>query len=114
MLPDTAPKTDVRGIDVPVLIVSTLTTFFAILFATLLLLRADDRAIAEPAKETSAAARTLPPVDAPPPDSILRSEPRSDSGDEPSVDPQSPPAIDPMLRARLEQLGVKCANEADC
>jgi hypothetical protein len=114
MVPDTAPKTDVRGIDVPVLIVSTLTAFFATLFATLLLLRADDRAIAEPVTQASAATRTLPPVDAPPPDSILRIDRRSEPRDEPSVDPESLPAIDPMLRARLEQLGVKCANEADC
>jgi hypothetical protein len=94
--PVSAPK-----IDTPVLIVSMLTLFFASLFATLLLLRPETSDPIELAP-ISAPPVDAPPVSAPPPEPVWQGEPKP------------APTIDPALRAQLEQLGVKCAEGANC
>ncbi|HXV36282.1 MAG TPA: hypothetical protein VEC18_03995 [Myxococcota bacterium] len=109
------------GIDLPFLIVSTLTAFFATLFATLLVLRGDDRGAAEsatapaaPLDATAGGAPITAPVDAAPP--------AIDPGTSWSVAPareadtlgEPADAVEPALRERLEQLGVRCAEGADC
>ena len=81
-----------RKIDSAVLIVSVLATFFATFFAALLWLRT---ATPEPAVPVAAVDPTNvapAPVGAGPPD---------------------PPA-ESTMKSRLEQLGVKCAEGADC
>ena len=77
-----------RQIDSTVLIVSVLASFFATFFVALLIFRA---ATPEPA------------------DPIAASEPPAPV----SAGPPNPPA-ESMVRSRLEQLGVKCAEDADC
>jgi len=94
-------------IDLPALIVSALTVCFATLFIALLLTRPESREPEEPAWEVSGALQApapvgVPQVAAPPPGLDANSEPKSDS------------TISPELRAELEQLGVKCAEGANC
>ena len=107
-----APK-----IDTPVLVVSMLTAFFATLFATLLLLRPESSGPTEPLpvgpRKTQSASRVdtppvnapqanAPPVSAPPPQAI------------PSAEQQSEPRSNPTLQTQLEQLGIRCAEGANC
>jgi len=95
-------------VDTPVLVVSVLTAFFATLFATLLLLRpeaSDPTASMIPAGSQSAQSAprvNTPPVNAPPPDPISKAEPK----------PEQEP--NPRLQIQLEQLGIKCAEGANC
>jgi len=94
-----------------------LTLFFASLFATLLLLRPKT---GDPIELVPAGARSAqsaprgnpPPVSAPPVDAppVSAPPPEPVRGDEPKPEP----VIDPTLRARLEQLGVKCAEGTNC
>jgi hypothetical protein len=121
------------GIDLPFLIVSTLTAFFATLFATLLVLRGDERvaaesetALAAPLDATAGAARVAAPVDAAPPTIDLGTsrsvpptrEPVTSGSVAPAREPgalgETADAAEPALRERLEQLGVRCAEGADC
>ncbi len=78
-----------RKIDSAVLIVSVLATFFATFFATLLWFRAEP---AEPVAAVDSTNVAPAAVGAGPPD----------------------PPVESTVRARLEQLGVKCAEGADC
>jgi hypothetical protein len=73
-----------RQIDSAVLIVSVLATFFATFFAALLIFRATTPEPADPIAASN------------PPASV-------------SAGPPNPP-----VQSRLEQLGVKCAEGADC
>jgi hypothetical protein len=127
-----AQRPSAQKIDTPVLVLSALTLFFATLFATLVLLRPE---ASDPPEPTPAGSRSTlsaprvnaPPVNAPPPDA-------------PPIDPQPPgappvsaqparapapgtiwrekpkpePEQEPTLQTRLEQLGVKCAEGANC
>jgi hypothetical protein len=77
-----------RQIDSTVLIVSVLASFFATFFVALLIFQT---ATPEPA------------------DPIAASEPPASV----SAGPPDPPA-ESRVRSRLEQLGVKCAEGADC
>jgi hypothetical protein len=100
--PGSVPK-----IDTPVLVVSMLTAFFATIFATLLLLRPEssDPTESMPAgsQSTQSAPRVdTPPVNAPPPEPIPKAEPK------PEREPK------PTLQTQLEQLGIKCAEGANC
>jgi len=93
-----APASD-RKIDVPVLVVATLTAFFGILFTTLLLLRSGASRLG--ASPSTAAVSAAPPVSAPPPrEPVVSDEPES--------------ILSPTLRNQLEQLGIKCAEGAHC
>jgi len=89
-------------IDTPVLVVSLLTAFFATLFATLLFLRPESGVPAVPVSVDSQSARMAPPVSARPPDIPSREETNGES------------KLEPTLRARLEELGVICAEGANC
>jgi hypothetical protein len=107
-----APPASAQKIDTLALVVLALTLFFATLFATLLLLRPEASDPAEPLpaglRSTQSAPRVNPPpVNAPPPsappsESIVRAEPKPE------------PKPDPTLQTRLEQLGIKCAEGANC
>ena len=77
-----------RQIDSAVLIVSVLASFFATLFVALLIFRA---ATPEPADPIAAIS---------PPESVSAGPPD--------------PLPESMVQSRLEQLGVKCAEGADC
>ena len=79
-------------IDRTVLVVSVLATFFATFFAALLLFRVATPELADPIGAGDPANVAPAPVSAAPPD---------------------PPA-ESMVRIRLEQLGVKCAEGANC
>jgi hypothetical protein len=93
-----APASD-RKIDVPVLVVATLTAFFGILFTTLLLLHSGASHLGAP--PSTAVVSAAPPVSAPTPRKpVLRDEPE--------------PILNPTLRSQLEQLGIKCAEGAHC
>jgi hypothetical protein len=94
-------------VDLPVLVVSALTVFFATVFVTLLLMRPESSDSRESMRGSLGSVEApppveLPPVDAPPPELDLRFEPKPD------------PIVSPTLRAQLEQLGVKCAEGANC
>jgi hypothetical protein len=96
-----------RKIDLPVLVISALTVFFASLFATQLLMRPESADPRESMRGISGSVQTpppveLPPVDAPPPELNSRFEPKPE------------PIVNPTLRTQLEQLGVKCAEGANC
>jgi hypothetical protein len=116
-----------QKIDTPALVVLALTLFFATLFATLLVLRPEAGDPTEPlpvgsratqsasrvnapsvnapppsAPPVSAAPVDAPPVSAPPPEPIGRAEPKPE------------PEPDPTLQTQLEQLGIKCAEGANC
>jgi len=82
------------------MVVAALTAFFATVFATLLLLRPESDDPKSPMR--AASLRTAPPVGAPPPEPATRNEPAPE------------PKLNPTLRAELEQLGIKCAEGADC
>jgi hypothetical protein len=87
-----------------------LTVFFATVFATLLLLRPEPSDPIEPTPAnpypTQIAPRVktppvnAPPVSAPPPEPILKNDPK--------------PEPKPTIQTRLEQLGIKCAEGANC
>jgi hypothetical protein len=79
-------------IDRAVLVVSVLATFFATFFAALLLFRVVTPELADPVGAGDQTNVAPAPVSASPPD--------------------TPP--ESMVRSRLEQLGVKCAEGADC
>jgi hypothetical protein len=101
-----------QKIDIPVRIVSTLTAFFAILFATLLLLRPEssDPTDVMPvgARSAQSAPRvTEPPVSAPP---VSASPPKPIL----SAEPKPEPKLNPTLQTELEQLGIRCAAGATC
>jgi hypothetical protein len=81
-----------RQIDSAVLIVSVLATFFATLFAALLIFRA---AAPEPA------------------DPVVARDPENVDATPVGAGPPDPPT-ESMVRSRLEQLGVKCAEGVDC
>jgi hypothetical protein len=137
-----APLAPARKIDTPALIVLALTGFFASLFVTLLVLRPEASDPTEPlpadSRSTQSAPRvnpppvsalpvnappvstppvnappvseppiSAPPVDAPPP-SALSSEPTA------RAEPKPEPEPDPTLQTQLEQLGIKCAEGANC
>jgi len=137
-----APPASARKIDLPVLVISTLTLFFATLFAALLLLRPESSGPSNPMPLAARSEQAAPPVDAPPVD-LFRGNflpvdappgdlanhdtPPVDAppGDLPRVDasppewnlsaePKPDPMVNPALRAQLEQLGVKCAEGANC
>jgi hypothetical protein len=96
-----------RRLDLPGLVVSALTVFFATAFVTLLLMRAgsgDSRESMRGSLDSAQPPRPaeLPRVDAPPLE--------LDSSFEPNPDP----VVSPALRAQLEQLGIKCAEGANC
>jgi hypothetical protein len=96
-----------RKIDLPALVVSALTVCFATLFIALLLTRPE---AGEPGAPMGGGAgsvqapppATVPQVAAPPPELGARSERKSDS------------VLSPALRAELEQLGIECAEGANC
>jgi len=94
-----AQPVSARKVDVPVLVVSTLTVFFAILFATLLLLRSRSSPLV--AHEPATSLRTVSPVSAPPPR-------------EPVVTHEPEPRPARALRAELERLGIQCSEGANC
>jgi hypothetical protein len=79
-------------IDSAVLVVSVVATFFATFFAALLLFRA---ATPEPANPIGAG------------------DPMNVAPAPVSAGPPDPPA-ESMVKSRLEQLGVKCAEGANC
>jgi hypothetical protein len=85
-----AQRLPARKIDTPVLVVAALTAFFATLFATLLLLRPEPTDLGEPVAADSHSTQTTPPVDAPPPEPILRTEPKPE------------PMLNPTPQTRLE------------
>lgn len=85
-------------IDRPLLVVATLTAFFATFFAILLFLRNPARPEPQPAAEPAAA----PSVDAGPPELGSDSMPESLTNAPPSVLDQ------------LQELGVRCADGVDC
>jgi len=96
-----------QKIDTPVLIVTALTAFFATLFATLLLLRPEPGAPtpalpADAPSEPTPIVGDTPRVDAPPPGPI------------PSAKPRRARRPSSELRARLEELGIQCAEGVDC
>jgi len=101
-----------QKIDTPVLVVSALTAFFAILFATLLVLRSEAGDPTEPMRAgsrfTHSAPRvntppvSAPPISAPPSEFVGRAEPKPE------------PKPDPTLQTRLKELGIKCAEGANC
>ena len=89
------------------MIVSALTVFFATVFVTLLLMRPESSDSRESMRGSLGSVQAsppveLPPVDAPPPELDLGFEPKPD------------PIVNPALRAQLEQLGIKCAEGANC
>ena len=94
-------------IDLPALVVSALTIFSATLFTALLLTRPEPTEPGEPLWGNPRSVEAPPPagvprVAAPPPELDPKFEPKSD------------PIVSPTLRAELEQLGVSCAEGADC
>jgi hypothetical protein len=94
-------------IDLPVLVVSALTVFFATVFVTLLLMRPESSDSRESMRGSLGSVQApppveLPPVDPPPPELDLSFEPKSD------------PIVSPALREQLEQLGINCAEGANC
>jgi len=94
-------------IDLPVVVVSALTVFFATVFVTLLLIRPESADTRESMRGSLGSVQApppieLPPVDAPPPELDLSFEPKPD------------PIVSPALRAQLEQLGIQCAEGANC
>jgi hypothetical protein len=119
-------------IDTPVLVVSALTTFFATLFATLLALRPEPGDPTEPMRAGSRFTHSAPrvntppvsaqPIDAPPvsaplisapaisapPPSVPQSEPI------PRAEPKPEPEPNPTLQTQLKELGIKCAEGANC
>jgi len=121
-----------RKIDLPVLIVSALTVFFATLFATLLLLRPGSSDPRAPMPAGSDPVHAPPPVSAPPielpqidtspvdlpqPDALPIDLPQVNAAPPERVlnaEPETHPILSPELRIQLEQLGVKCAEDANC
>jgi hypothetical protein len=106
-----------QKIDTPALVVLALTLFFATLFATLLVLRPEASDPTEPlpvgSRVTQSASRVNPPsVSAAPPSappvSAAPLEPI------PRAEPKPEPKPDPTLQTQLEQLGIKCAEGANC
>ncbi len=96
-----------QKIDTPALVVLALTLFFATLFATLLVLRPEasdpTESMLAGSQSTQSAPRVdTPPVNAPPPEPSGRAEPKPE------------PEPDPTLQTQLEQLGIKCAEGANC
>ena len=94
-------------IDLPVLVVSALTVFFATVFVTLLLMRPESSDSRESMRGSLGSVQVpppveLPPVDAPPPELDLSFEPKPD------------PIVSPALREQLEQLGINCAEGTNC
>jgi len=94
-------------IDLPVLVVSALTVFFATVFVTLLLMRPESSGSRESMRGSLVSVEAPPPVELPPVDAP---PPELDSSFEPKPDP----IVSPALRAQLEQLGIQCAKDADC
>lgn len=105
-----------RKIDLPVLVVSVLSAFFATLFATLLLTRPERDDPREPLPDDSV--QSAPSVAAPPVDATPALAPAIDlppvEAPPPERGPRAEPAEDRSLRAVLEELGVKCAEGANC
>ena len=121
-----------KKIDTPALVVLALTAFFATLFATLVLLRPEASDPTEPLPADSRATQSAPranpppvsaqPVNAPPVNAPSVSAPPV-SAAPPSAPPSKPigraepkpePEPDPTLQTQLEQLGIKCAEGANC
>jgi hypothetical protein len=106
-----------QKIDTPALVVLALTLFFATLFATLLVLRPEASDSTEPLpvglRATQSASRVnAPSVNAPPVSAAPPSEPPSKPIGR--TEPKPEPEPDPTLQTRLEQLGIKCAEGANC
>jgi hypothetical protein len=137
-----APLASAQKIDTPALVVLALTAFFATLFATLVLLRPEASDPTEPLPADSRATQSAPrlnppPVGAPPPSAQqvnappvgaspvsaqqvnappIRVPPVSAPPSEPigRAEPKPEPEPAPPLQARLEQLGIECAEGANC
>jgi hypothetical protein len=121
-----------KKIDTPALVVLALTAFFATLFATLVLLRPEASDPTEPLPADSRATQSAPrlnppPVGAPPPSaqqvnappvgaSPVTAPPVGAPPAEPMgrAEPKPEPEPAPPLQTRLEQLGIKCAEGANC
>jgi hypothetical protein len=111
-----------QKIDTPALVVLALTLFFATLFATLLVLRPEASDSTEPlpvgSRATQSASRVnAPSVNAPPPSAPpVSATPPNAPPPEPigRAEPKPEPEPDPTLQTQLEQLGIKCAEGANC
>ena len=111
-----------QKIDTPALVVLALTLFFATLFATLLVLRPEASDHTESTSASSRATQSAsrvnaPPVNAPPPSAPpVSTAPVSAPPLEPipRAEPKPEPEPDPTLQIQLEQLGIKCAEGANC
>ncbi len=106
-----------QKIDTPALVVLALTLFFASLFATLLVLRPEASDSTEPlpvgSRATQSASRVnAPSVNAPPPSAPPVSAPPSEPIERAEQKPEPEP--DSTLQTQLEQLGIKCAEGANC
>ena len=132
-----APLASAQKIDIPALVVLALTAFFATLFATLVLLRPEASDPTEPLPADSRATQSAlrvnpPPVGAPPPNASpvsaqpvgapppsaqqVNAPPAGAPPSEPMgrAEPKPEPEPAPPLQTRLEQLGIKCAEGANC
>jgi hypothetical protein len=117
-----APLASAPKIDTPALVVLALTGFFASLFATLLVLRPEASGPTEPTPADSRSTQSAPRVN-PPPVSAQRVNAPPVGAPPPSAPPSEPigraepkpePEPNPTLQTRLEQLGIKCAEGANC
>lgn len=87
-----------------------LTVFFATVFATLLLLRPEPSDPKEPRPANPHSVQTAPRVNTPPVDA----PPVSAPAPEPISNDELKPEPKPTLQTRLEELGVQCAEGANC